>query len=215
MTARSVEGRPIRAYAFGSGSQVVLFLGGMHGNEPSSVRLMRHLTRWLASHGTRQGRNEVVVAPDINPDGLACGSRRNADHVDINRNFPTANWGSPRRRKGDWPGPRPASEPETRFVLELMRRFRPCRIVSVHAPYHEINIDGPAMAIAEKMRNYNNDRIVRYIGYPTPGSLGTFAGKERHLPVITLELGRRSDEAIWRANRKALLAAANAACSSR
>ena len=31
------------------------------------------------------------------------------------------------------------------------------------------------------------------IGYPTPGSFGTYAGVERHIPAITLEMDEDED----------------------
>ena len=56
------------------------------------------------------------------------------------------------------------------------------------SPYKVVNYDGPAKEIAEKF-----SEIIRYpaegsIGYPTPGSFGTYCGVERNIPTITLEL---------------------------
>ena len=48
----------------------------------------------------------------------------------------------------------------------------------------------------------------QWLGYPTPGSFGSWAGVDRQLPTITLELP--SDAAgpvAWRENREALLSA--------
>jgi hypothetical protein len=46
------------------------------------------------------------------------------------------------------------------------------------------------------------------MGYPTPGSLGTWAGVDRQIPIVTLELpARQRGEDGWKANREALLAA--------
>ena len=50
------------------------------------------------------------------------------------------------------------------------------------------------------------------IGYPTPGSLGSYAGIDKKIPMITLELPRNlpGDQA-WAQNKDALLAAIEAA----
>ena len=48
MTARSVEGRRIEATAIGSGDNAVLLIGGIHGNEASSVRLVGRFKRWAS-----------------------------------------------------------------------------------------------------------------------------------------------------------------------
>ena len=43
------------------------------------------------------------------------------------------------------------------------------------------------------------------IGYPTPGSLGSWAGIDRQIPMITLELPRKmGGEEAWEQNRQAL-----------
>ena len=212
MTARSVDGRRIEATAIGSGDNAVLLIGGIHGNEASSVRLVGRFKRWALRRWRPPPGCRLIVLPDANPDGHAHGTRKNARHVDLNRNFPARDWGTRPRRKGDNPGPRPASEPETRFIVKLIKRFRPRLIVSVHAPYHQVNIDGPAMRFARDMHRFDHDRITHSVGYPTPGSLGRYAGRDGHIPVITLELARKSAHAIWNAERPALLAAIDDAC---
>ena len=54
----------------------------------------------------------------------------------------------------------------------------------------------------------NRYEVTDYIGYPTPGSLGSYAGVDRDLPIITLELSRGVGERqAWQENRDALVAA--------
>ena len=66
------------------------------------------------------------MASAVSPDGLAALTRTNARGVDVNRNFDTRN-----RKPGRRHGPRALSEPETRFVAELIGRFRPAAIVAI------------------------------------------------------------------------------------
>jgi protein MpaA len=58
------------------------------------------------------------------------------------------------------------------------------------------------------MSKHNGYPPAATMGYPTPGSLGSYAGIDRQIPMITLELPRDApgDQA-WRENREALLAA--------
>ena len=50
------------------------------------------------------------------------------------------------------------------------------------------------------------------IGYPTPGSFGSWAGVDRRIPTITLELPKgQSGAQGWQGNRAALLAIIHAA----
>ena len=61
-------------------------------------------------------------------------------------------------------------------------------------------------AVANRMKRHNRYPVTRSIGYPTPGSLGTWAGVERGIPTITLELpARHSTKRCWVDNRAALL----------
>lgn len=203
----SVRGIPIRCYTFGRGSEVSVFFGAFHGDEPLGAPLLVRLCQELEAHPEWLAGRTVHVVPEVNPDGLRAGTRTNANGVDINRNFPTSNW-RPGARGRNWGGPRPACEPETRAVIALMQEKCPHRVVSIHAPLREVNYDGPAAGLAEWMARFNGYPTAAYIGYPTPGSFGTYAGKERAIPTITLELPDVTDEAaLWNENRGALLGA--------
>lgn len=141
----------------------------------------------------RYQRFQWRVLPCANPDGLFAqpSQRTNAHGVDLNRNFPTPDWRSraqsywKTKTKSDprrYPGPDQASEPETRWLVEQIRSFKPDAIVSVHAPYGVLDFDGP-MDPPQKMGYLRFEPIGVY-----PGSLGNYAGLHLGLPVITLEL---------------------------
>ena len=179
--AVSVEGRPIRCTVHGNGGPTVLILGGIHGDEPAGVWLCSRLATHLDDYpGLLNGRR-VVIAPAANPDGLEAGRRLNARGVDVNRNFQTAN-----RIAGPRYGRQAMSEPETKYIAELIRRYRPTRIVTVHQPLACVDWDGPARELALAM--------ARACGLPArklgarAGSLGSFAGVDRQIATITLEL---------------------------
>lgn len=193
----SVRGVPIECARFGSGPDLTLYLGTFHGDEPAGADLLADLCDHLSRHPEVLGGRSAIVIPIVNPDGFLDHARTNAHGVDLNRNYPTRDW-IPRPAGGA----APASEPETRMLLELLRRYPPSRIVSIHQPLREVNYDGPAAALAEAMARANGYPVAAYIGYPMPGSFGTYAGKERLIPTITLELPPEAE-----ANREALLAA--------
>ncbi len=210
---RSVEGQAIDAYVFpGSARHTVLVLGGFHGDEPKSVFLALRWIDLLRADRAASDSARWIVIPLVNPDGYAKRKRRNAHQVDINRNFPTKNWTLGLHRSRMYGGPTPASEPETRAVMAVVKRFRPTRIVTIHsigADRHCNNYDGPGRALALAMRRHNYYPVTASIGYPTPGSFGAWAGAERNIPTITLELpSRRSPKSCWEDNRVALLCAA-------
>ena len=91
--------------------------------------------------------------------------------------------------------------------MDLIEKYNPDRIVSIHAPLEVVNYDGPARALAERMSVHNGYPVSGDIGYPTPGSFGNYAGVERSIPTITLELPRGGFDAMWEPNKKALLEA--------
>lgn len=200
---RSVRGRPIRAAAWGSGPTIVV-VGAIHGDEPASALAVYRLAREAPT-----ARARVVAVPILNPDGLSVHAKDNARGVDLNRNFPTSDFGTARRSGYD-PGAAPASEPETQSLLRLLEREAPARVVAVHQPLACVNPDGPARAWAEEIAAACGLPLREDLGYPTPGSLGTYLGVERGIPVVTLELGRADPEAEWPRAARALWAAIGA-----
>lgn len=145
---------------------------------------------------SRRGR---LFIPCLNPDGLQLNRRTNANNVDINRNFPTKNWG---KNEGDnatcddettnyFGGKSAGGEIETRFLIDTINKYTPSLVMTIHAPYKVVNYDGPAKEIAEKISNIIKYPVEASIGYPTPGSFGTWAGVERDIPTITLEVDEK------------------------
>ena len=196
---RSVQGVPLwlRDVAPSSGAPrfKVLLLGGIHGDEAASVALVFDWIARSRAAGPRAPTGPVAwrIVPLLNPDGLlhAPSTRVNAHGVDLNRNFPTADWGrdatpywiqhtnrDPRR----FPGSAPSSEPESRWLLGQIEQFQPDLIVSVHAPYGLLDFDGPPPA-PRRLGNLQLDPVGVY-----PGSLGNYGSLVKQVPVMTLEL---------------------------
>lgn len=126
---RSVEGRPLRVARVGrpEAHNRVLVVGVVHGTERAGRAILRALERRCAPRGT-----VYWLVSSLNPDGERRGRRQNAHGVDLNRNFPRA-W-RPTGTPGStyYAGPRPASEPETRALMRLVRRVRPTASVWYH-----------------------------------------------------------------------------------
>ena len=92
---QSVEGRDIVIHIFGHGAGGTLIIGGIHGNEPTSATVAEDLIACLRNQ--TNGGERVAVIPSANPDGLVRGLRTNKNLVDLNRNFPAANWAKTRK----------------------------------------------------------------------------------------------------------------------
>lgn len=207
----SIEGREIVLERFGDGPVGVLLLGGIHGDEVTSVNVSRGLAGLLRSQPELIPPGRTVAVIEVaNPDGYASKTRSNARGIDLNRNFPARNF-APGGGRGFRGGAKPASEPETRALLAAIAAVRPRLIISVHSirgPKQQNNYDGPAEAPARLMAEHNGYPVTANIGYPTPGSLGSYAGIDLQIPIITLELPRDQPGAeAWADNRAAVLAA--------
>ncbi len=206
----SASGRPIDLYVFGEGGETTLILGGIHGNEPTSSDVAIELVCYLQQHPEAYAGRCVMIAPSVNPDGLAARKRGNINGIDINRNFPAANF--PRTQVARFAGGRqPVSEPETRAIMDAVQHARPAKIISLHSirrGRHGNNYDGPARALAEEMARHNGYPVLPTMGYDTPGSLGSWTGVDQQVATITLELPRDADgAACWNETRESLLAA--------
>jgi protein MpaA len=210
---QSRGGNPLIYASFGTEGPVTLVISGVHPDEytpmPMGFRLAKHLAE---NPSIYEGKFRIIIAPLTNPDGFLRNipARTNANGIDPNRNFLTMDWyenskrfwvGQKQRRFRHFPGYFPNTEIETLFQIDLIERFRPDKIVSVHAPLGFLDYDGPAeykkqehnfvskhgnklvQQMAEKARNY---RIYDFSYYP--GSLGNFAGNERNILTVTLEL---------------------------
>jgi len=167
----------------------VLIIGVFHGDEPQGKYLIE---KYLST----KNHNGLLFIPCLNPDGMQNNTRTNANGVDLNRNFPTENWGEDTSAAGDNPhdyyaGKSPASEIETQFVIDIIEKYQPKMILTLHAPYKIVNYDGPAQEIAQKISDIIGYPVEASIGYPTPGSFGTYCGVERNIPTITLELDEK------------------------
>jgi protein MpaA len=183
----SREGRPLVCHGAGE----LLVVAGVHGDEPETTVVVSAALRSLVPGALRCA---VVLA--ANPDGLVRGTRGNAEGVDLNRNLPTTDWragetlhlweldGPPEVALGT--GARPSSEPETRALLDLVERLRPRAVVAVHAPLACVD-DAQATSLGRWLARRSGLPLVREIGYPVPGSLGTW-GAEHGVRVVTYEL---------------------------
>ncbi len=149
---RSVEGRRIRAFHLGQPAskrrETVVLISTMHGNESATGQILRALRDAPQIYGV-----DLWVVPTYNPDGEARGTRRNARGVDLNRNYPN-NWVD---LDGNYEsGAGPASEPETRAMMNFLRDIRPDRILSFHQPLYGVDVDtkrpGFARKVARKLR---------------------------------------------------------------
>jgi murein peptide amidase A len=188
----SRQGRPLEVWHPDGESNGLLVIAGIHGEEPETTVTLSSAMRSLRSGGLRAA---VVLA--ANPDGLAWGTRGNHAGVDLNRNFPARDW-SERPPEHHFTrsdpqdvllsaGPEPASEPETRALIELVGALRPRALLCVHAPLGSV-LDPEQSSLARWLSRRTELPLKRRVPSPTPGLLDTWAREATGAQAVTLEL---------------------------
>src|SRR5512140_701588 len=186
----SVEGVPLRVWMPSGEGPAPLLLAAIHGNEQEATVVLS-----AALRGVPPGERRCAVVLCANPDGALLGTRGNARGVDLNRNFATRNWGPPLPGELST-GSAPSSEPETRALAALVQRLAPPFVISVHSDLACVDDPGPT-AVGRWLAERSGLPLVAGVGYPTPGSFGTWCA-ERTLPIVTLELERMGPQDLRR-----------------
>jgi protein MpaA len=177
----------------------ILIIGVFHGEEPQGEYVIK---RYLENENISDTKNHLFFIPCLNPWGKERGVRGNHNGVDLNRNYPTKNWIETEKDEF-YSGTHAASELITRQMTELLKELKPDIILTLHAPLKCVNYDGPAKVLAEKIAEFCEYPVIADLGYPTPGSFGTYCGVERNIPTITLEYDDKEDyESIYRKTEK-------------
>ena len=159
----SVRGRRVTAdHRAGANARYrMVVVGCIHGNEAAGIAVARALETL-----TVPAEIDLWVIDDINPDGVAAGTRQNADGVDLNRNFPYR-W-QPIGRRGDqqYSGTGPLSEPESRAAASLITRVRPDVTIWFHQPVGVVDESGGDIRIERKYAQLVGMPLRRLTRYP-------------------------------------------------
>lgn len=212
----SEQGRAITAYSFGSGGRIILFTGAIHGNEYSSRDLMYAWVDELdRNFGSIPSGTRVIVVPVINPDGVALGSRYNANRVDLNRNFDTSDWKQDTQTVNGDPlpdggGTAPASESETQVIAGYTSALRPTLTMSYHAQAayaigNQCGNSASKAATYAQLTGYQNmTGVGGAFSYEITGTYDDWICERLGLPSVLIELASqysaefsRNRDAMW------------------
>jgi len=188
---QSVLGHSLEFYGPSDGPVDLLILAAMHGDELEAMVLLSEALRQIQPGAVR---NPVILA--ANPDGILRGTRGNVNGVDLNRNWPAGNWspntvyhkphaGLPADIELS-PGREAGSEPETKALLTLLDKMQPKAIISLHSALGCID-DPDNSGLSHWIGKEVGLEVVADVGYPTPGSFGSWA-RERGQLIVTWEL---------------------------
>ena len=211
---KSVKGNPLVWFTFGDEEKLkqknlntTLFMCGVHPDEITPVKFCIDLMEDIKKNPELAENQFIIVVPLVNPDSffLPKPLRTNANGVDVNRNLPTEDWNHQalsiwrnkyHKDQRKFPGHKSNSEPETIFQVNLIKRYQPHKVFSVHAPLTMLDYDGPNLAHKENEDAKHLLEVMSELAksykisdYPFfPGSLGNYLGNERMTPTYTLEL---------------------------
>jgi protein MpaA len=194
---RSVQGRPIVAWAYGPSTapRKVLLIGVIHGNEQAGLAITSAERQRRVPSGV-----QLWIIPELNPDGVAADTRQNAHGVDLNRNFPYR-W----QYSSDptfYSGPRPASEPETRALMRFVKRIHPAVTITYHQHMNLVDEAGGDRGVARRYAQLAGMRatcLTFLPGEETEWSNHTFPGTTSF--VVELPAGPVSPAALARHER--------------
>jgi len=137
---QSVEGRTLTAHKIGSGSQVIMLVGGIHGGfEANTITLVEQFILHFNNNPLDVLPNiTLILVPSANPDGATYGrslrGRFNANGVDLNRNW-DCDWSAEAffRDAPVFAGNSAFSEPESVALAALINDLRPAVVLFYHS----------------------------------------------------------------------------------
>lgn len=166
----STEGRPLRAFRFGSGRRHALISSGIHGDELTGTSVIADLVTRARIDGWT-----LWLVPVANPDARAI-NRRFVHDVDMNRDFPV-DWaarpsptasGCITTRTGSGPYTLPESRHLARAIVD--GAFRRCEVsISHHDNYNWV---APQAGSSDDLRRLADDYAVA-TGLRLPGQGGS------------------------------------------
>lgn len=197
---RSVQGRNITAYKFGTGQHKVIFIGGLHtgagGEDCTRDMAEQVLAHFRAKPNEIPAEVSLIIIPAVNPDGIELRSHDNARGVDLNRNWPTANWASDTNSSGGvfkagCGGTAPLSEPETLSLWNFIIKEQPKMVAVWHAKASlvEANEAGIAPKLGElyaTTAGYNY--LEEWVSYSITGQLMDATEEKLGIPEFDIEL---------------------------
>lgn len=159
----SVEHRRIVAIVRGDprAAHPTLVVGCIHGNETAGIAVARRLAAGPAPSGSA-----LWIIPDLNPDGVAAGTRQNGHGVDLNRSFPYRWRALYARGDPQYGGPRPLSEPESHIAHALILRLSPRLSIWFHQPLGVTDRSGGDVRVERRFAALSGLPLRRLARYP-------------------------------------------------
>lgn len=178
----SVQGRSLYIFRIGNPKAGrVMFDGSCHGNERLTSEILYLYAEWLLTSQDAVAReilekNWTIIVPIVNMDGFPT-VRKNANGVDLNRNFDW-NWDGEATTGGGvsddptsnvYRGPYPLSEPETRTYKSVWSKYLPKHYLNAHT---------------------GGSEQIWYVRWPTPNDREYVLGVYEKYKTLATQMGK-------------------------
>ncbi|MCR4322561.1 MAG: M14 family zinc carboxypeptidase [Candidatus Azambacteria bacterium] len=185
----SVTGRPIDGYEIGSGGNVILFMGAIHGDEMGTADLLNSLVDEIKADPSIVSQNrKLIIIPISNPDGYYDRTDKlNANSVNLNLNFATLDW-QDHGPEGTFAGDAPFSEPESVVIKDIVEQYNPSVMISYHSQGALVTPE--ATPASELWARWYADKVgyAYFDDWDFPGMATKWFVEATHNPAITVEI---------------------------
>ena len=204
---KTTEGRPLHTRRFGDSGPRTLIVAGLDGEDRIAVRWIDELADELARHPELYSSSEVLIFRAGNPDGLTHKVSENARSVLINRNFPSRRY---RPLPDGSSGAGPATEAETRALLDTLYTFHPRRVIHLAATSAKTktHYNRSARETASDLQRGHDVDVHPIDIEQYPGSLEDFADGTLEAGVLSMQLNAGNNwQQAWSKHQPTVLSA--------
>ncbi|MDP2630683.1 MAG: M14 family zinc carboxypeptidase [Candidatus Uhrbacteria bacterium] len=202
----SAKERPIEGYEIGNGTNTLLLLASIHGDEMGTTDLLNQFVEEIKANPSLISKTKkLVIIPIANPDGYYDRTDKlNTNEVNLNLNFATSDW-QKYGPEGTYAGPEPFSEIESRVIKQAVEQYKPSIMISYHAFGALVSPEAEDASIA-LAKWYTEKTGYEYFNvdyWDYPGTATKWFVETTDKPAITVELTKdlQSD---WDINKGAL-----------
>ena len=204
---KTTEGRKMHSMHLGTTGVRTLVIAGLNGEDRVAVRWLEQLAQGLASQPNLTENIEVFFFRAGNPDGLVHQYKGNARGVPLNRNFPSRRFRQP---VGMPQFATPASEVETRVILDTLYTFRPRRVIHLSSTTgrSEVIYNRLSKPVATELERSAKLGLFPFDPEQNPGSIEDFADGTLEAGVLSLKVNAGRDwQQTWTRLQPQVLAA--------
>lgn len=206
---RTGGGMPLHSRRFGRQGTRTLIIAGLDGLDVVGTRWNDELTDTLTRRSDLLQNNEIMVIRAGNPEGLTSRVPTNRHGVLINRNFPSRRY---QLMPDKSTGTGPASEAETKAILDVLYSFRPRRVIHLASTTGRSTVlyNRAATSVGDELEKQYNLHVQLLDVEQVPGSIEDFADGTLDAAVISMKLNSAPEwQGAWKKNVAAVLTAIN------